>query len=151
MVFLMVFDVICCSFVSRPSLSKLYIVLETNPLVFDILVSILLTLVTNLSHRVFLTISLSTTLISLFKSSEKLLVCLHQIYLLQILGQLNQILLLNQMYQRLLLFLDQLCLINRQIKSTFYYLYQNAHIVQENINSSGYMSLLSIQLLNELF
>ena len=151
MVFLMVFDVICCSFVSRPSLSKLYSVLETNPLVFDILVSILLTLVTNLSHRVFLTISLSTTLISLFKSSEKLLVCLHQIYLLQILGQLNQILLLNQMYQRLLLFLDQLCLINRQIKSTFYYLYQNAHTVQENINSSGYMSLLSIQLLNELF
>ena len=120
MVFLMVFDVICCSFVSRPSLSKLYSVLETNPLVFDILVSILLTLVTNLSHRVFLTISLSTTLISLFKSSEKLLVCLHQIYLLQILGQLNQILLLNQMYQRLLLFLNQLCLINRQIKSTFY-------------------------------
>ena len=71
MVFLMVFDVICCSFVSRPSLSKLYSVLETNPLVFDILVSILLTLVTNLSHRVFLTISLSTTLISLFKSSGK--------------------------------------------------------------------------------
>ena len=71
MVFLMVFDVICCSFVSRPSLSKLYSVLETNPLVFDILVSISLTLVTNLSHRVFLTISLSTTLISLFKSSGK--------------------------------------------------------------------------------
>ena len=54
-------------------LSELYCVLVTNPPLLRILVSIVLTLVTNLSYTVFLSTSLSAKLLSLLKAAGTVL------------------------------------------------------------------------------
>ena len=76
---------------SRPYLSYSYCVRVANLLVHGILVSIALTMITNLLYAVILMVSLSTVLLSLLELAVSVLSLLHLIYLLSFSGLPNLI------------------------------------------------------------
>ena len=70
---LVVFLSTSSTFFSRPCLSESYCILMTDPGLLGIFVSVALSLITNMSYRVFLTPSLSTTLLVSIKLAGTIL------------------------------------------------------------------------------